>query len=78
MPVVIELKAVKEDITPSNLWQVSAYMKRKDYQYGVVVNFNQSPKKKMSWQFLLRNKLFDPETNQQSDFDSNEYVQTVE
>ena len=40
--IIIELKATSTSIKIDEQWQVVRYMCRKGYNYGVVINFNQS------------------------------------
>ena len=55
LDIVIELKAVCAGIKADNIWQVLSYMRYKNYKYGVVVNFNQSPNKQLEWQWVILN-----------------------
>lgn len=41
-PCIIEMKATSSAIKSEERWQVVRYMNRKNYQYGMVINFNQS------------------------------------
>ena len=54
--IIIELKAVATDIKSDHYWQIFSYMRYKQYKYGVVVNFNQSPNKQIAYQFLIIHK----------------------
>ena len=53
LQVIIELKATATEIKSDNLWQVISYMRYKKYTKGVVVNYNQSPNKQLSYTFVL-------------------------
>jgi len=72
------LKATTTDIKPDNLWQILNYMHYKDVKYGVVVNFNQSPTKNLSYVFVvLENGIpytFDIATNVVTKITDYEYV----
>jgi GxxExxY protein len=41
-PCIIEMKATSSAIKSEERWQVVRYMNRKNYEYGIVINFNQS------------------------------------
>jgi GxxExxY protein len=66
LQIIIELKATTTDIKSDNLWQVISYMRYKKYTKGVVVNYNQSPNKQLSYTFVLlqeeRPYIYDLET----------------
>ena len=49
-----EFKATGSEIKPENLWQVISYLNHKGYNYGAVVNFNQSVKGSLEIQFVVR------------------------
>lgn len=53
LPIIIELKATTTDIKSDNLWQVISYMRYKKYTKGVVVNYNQSPSKDLTYSVVL-------------------------
>jgi len=74
LPVIIELKAVPEDLKLKNIWQLSSYMKTKQYPYGLLVNFNQTFGKPIQMKVLYEDKLFDPVTNSFLPFDSPNYI----
>jgi GxxExxY protein len=67
LQIIIELKATTTDIKSDNLWQVISYMRYKKYTKGVVVNYNQSPNKQLSYTFVLlqedRPYIYDLETS---------------
>ena len=75
---IIELKATTTGIKPDNIWQLLNYMQYKDVKYGVVVNFNQSPTKNLSYVFvILENGVpytFDITTNIVTKITDYEYV----
>lgn len=52
--IVIELKATSTAIKPDERWQVVRYMSRKDYPYGVVINFNQSTYGELEISFIVQ------------------------
>ena len=66
LQIIIELKATATEIKSDNLWQVISYMRYKKYTKGVVVNYNQSPNKQLSYTFVLlqedRPYIYDLET----------------
>lgn len=60
---IYELKATNTPIQQANLWQLLRYMRIKKYNYGAVVNFNQSLSGKLEIQFVIHHEneyyLFD-------------------
>lgn len=56
LDLIIELKAISSEIKPENYWQILSYMKYKKYKYGLIVNYNQSPNKNLSYMFLIIEK----------------------
>ena len=50
---IFELKAISCDLKSDHYWQVLSYMKYKNCNYGMVVNFNQSPTKDLSYEFII-------------------------
>jgi GxxExxY protein len=56
LDLIIELKAITSEIKPENYWQILSYMKYKKYKYGLIVNYNQSPNKNISYMFLIIEK----------------------
>ena len=67
LQIIIELKATATEIKSDNLWQVISYMRYKKYTKGVVVNYNQSPNKQLSYTFVLIQEdkpyIYDMETS---------------
>ena len=67
LDVIFELKAVASDIKPDNHWQVVSYMNYKKFNYGFVVNYNQSHNKGLMIDVLVRQDgeiyLLDLDTN---------------
>ena len=65
LPFIYELKAVSK-ICPEHHWQLVRYMTYKRYEYGAVVNFNQSDKGPLEIQLIVANEsghwLYDPVT----------------
>lgn len=55
LDIIIELKAVNSEIKPEHHWQIISYMKYKKYDYGLIVNYNQSPNKDLSYMFIVIN-----------------------
>lgn len=51
---IYELKATQTPVKQSELWQVLRYLKVKKYEYGAVVNFNQSQGGKLEVQFVVQ------------------------
>jgi len=51
--LIIELKAVTSDIKPEHYWQIISYMEWKNCNYGLIVNYNQSPNKNLSYMFVV-------------------------
>ena len=51
---IYELKATNTSVKQSELWQILRYLKIKDYDYGAVVNFNQSQAGKLEIQFVVK------------------------
>jgi GxxExxY protein len=51
---IYELKATNTSVKQSELWQILRYLKIKDYEYGAVVNFNQSQGGKLEIQFVVK------------------------
>jgi GxxExxY protein len=45
--IIIECKAIDGNLKPSHLPQIIIYMKKLDYNEGIIVNFNQNPSKDM-------------------------------
>jgi GxxExxY protein len=45
--IIIECKAIDGNLKPSHLPQIINYMKKLDYNEGIIVNFNQNPSKDM-------------------------------
>jgi len=66
LQIIIELKATSTEIKSDNLWQVISYMRYKKYTKGVVVNYNQSPNKDLTYSVVLlqedRPYIYDLET----------------
>lgn len=54
LKIIIELKATSNAIKPDERWQVVRYMSRKDYLYGVVINFNQSTHGELEISFIVQ------------------------
>jgi len=54
LPIVIEAKAMACPIKTDDRWQVIRYMERKNMPYGVVVNFTQSIKGRLSFSFVVK------------------------
>lgn len=54
LPCIIELKATSTAIKSDEKWQILRYMTRKDYPYGVVINFNQSIKGQLELVFIIK------------------------
>lgn len=54
LPIIIELKATTTSIKSEEKWQVVRYMTRKDYQYGAVINFNQSLHGRLEIVFIVK------------------------
>jgi len=52
-PIIFELKAVTTDIKAENMWQLLNYMISKNFEWGVVINFNQSAGKPCLHRFLF-------------------------
>jgi GxxExxY protein len=50
---IYELKATQTPVKQTELWQVLRYLKTKKYEYGAVVNFNQSQGGKLEVQFEI-------------------------
>lgn len=50
---IYELKATATPMKQSHLWQLLRYLKLKQYEYGAVVNFNQSQTGKIEMQFVV-------------------------
>jgi len=53
LDIIIELKAVISEIKPEHYWQILSYMNYKKYKYGLIVNYNQSPNKDLSYMFVV-------------------------
>jgi GxxExxY protein len=51
---IYELKATNTSVRQSELWQILRYLKIKGYEYGAVVNFNQSQTGKLEIQFVVK------------------------
>jgi GxxExxY protein len=51
--IIIELKATSTAIKIDEQWQVVRYMSRKNYNYGVVINFNQSANGSLDIVFII-------------------------
>lgn len=51
---IYECKATSMPIKHSELWQIIRYLKIKKYDFGAVVNFNQSQSGKLEIQFVLQ------------------------
>lgn len=51
---IFELKATTTSVKQSELWQILRYLKIKKYEYGAVVNFNQSQQGKLEIQFVVK------------------------
>jgi GxxExxY protein len=77
LQIIIELKATSTEIKSDNLWQVISYMRYKKYTKGVVVNYNQSPNKQLSYTFVLlqegRPYIYDMETGSLTELTDYEY-----
>jgi GxxExxY protein len=52
--IIIELKATSTSIKIDEQWQVVRYMSRKGYNYGVVINFNQSATGLLDISFIVK------------------------
>jgi GxxExxY protein len=67
LPIIVELKATSTAIKAEEKWQVVRYMSRKDYPYGVVINFNQSTHGLLTMSFVVCYEkeyyTYDVETN---------------
>ena len=50
---IFECKATSTPVKQSELWQIIRYLKIKQYEYGAVVNFNQSQSGKLEIQFVI-------------------------
>jgi GxxExxY protein len=63
---IYELKATPTAIKPSEQWQLVRYLKATSYDYGAVVNFNQSLIAGLEIQFIVKSEgeyyMFDPRT----------------
>lgn len=79
LEIIFELKAVAGDIKPEHVWQVLSYMRHKEYSYGIVANFSQSPNKPLGYVFVIlyENKpyIYDLSTGQGSLLKDYEYTQ---
>lgn len=68
LDIIFELKAVAGDIKPEHHWQVLSYMHSKQYKYGIVVNFSQSPNKPMAYSLVIihedKSYIYDLSTGQ--------------
>ena len=68
LEIIFELKAVAGDIKPEHYWQVLSYMRYKEYNYGIVVNFSQSPNKPLAYMFVIlyedKSYIYDVSTGQ--------------
>lgn len=53
---IYELKATQTTVKQTELWQVLRYLKTKKYDYGAVVNFNQSQGGKLEVQFVIHDE----------------------
>jgi GxxExxY protein len=53
---IYELKATQTPVKQTELWQVLRYLKVKKYEYGAVVNFNQSQGGKLEIQFVVHDE----------------------
>jgi GxxExxY protein len=53
LDIIIELKAVTSEIKSEHYWQILSYMNYKEYKYGLVVNYNQSPNKNLTYMFVV-------------------------
>ena len=53
---IYELKATQTPVKQTELWQVLRYLKVKKYDYGAVVNFNQSQGGKLEVQFVIHDE----------------------
>ena len=77
LQIIIELKATATEIKSDNLWQVISYMRYKKYTKGVVVNYNQSPNKQLSYTFVLIQEdkpyIYDMETSSLTELTDYEY-----
>ena len=77
LQVIIELKATSTEIKSDNLWQVISYMRYKKYTKGVVVNYNQSPNKDLTYSVVLlqedRPYIYDMETSSLTELTDYEY-----
>ena len=56
LDVILELKATSTSIKPDERWQVVRYMNRKNYTYGVVINFQQSIHGDVEISYIVRNE----------------------
>lgn len=54
LPFIFELKAVSKPISPEHHWQLVRYMEYKKQTYGAVVNFNQSERGALEFQFIVK------------------------
>lgn len=52
--IIIELKATSTAIKIDEQWQLVRYMSRKGYDYGVVINFNQSATGLLDISFIVK------------------------
>ena len=53
LDIIIELKATSSDIKDEHLLQVLRYMKNKEYNFGLFVNFNQIIGKELCYKFVI-------------------------
>lgn len=78
LEIIFELKAVTGDIKPEHIWQVLSYMRYKEYRYGIVANFSQSPNKPLTHVFVIlyenKSYIYDLSTGQGSLFKDYEYT----
>jgi len=66
LPAVFEIKATSKVLTEAEVWQLIRYMKVKNSEYGILVNYNQSIQGVVEFQFIQREKnqfyAINPET----------------
>ena len=66
LKIVLELKATTTDIKSEMIWQVVSYLRYKNYDLGLIVNFNQSPSKDINYSFVVLQEdipyVYDPIT----------------
>lgn len=51
--IILELKATTTEIKSEMIWQIVSYLRYKQYNLGLIVNFNQSPNRDINYCFIV-------------------------